>query len=322
MVIETAVQRELAPVTWYPGTVMSRNDARLASEGEGRVVLVAEIGTRVEAGDIVARLDDALLRQLLSEAEADLDARQARLTYLAKQVNRLSELARQNNVAQNLLDEALSNRDMTRSELAAARARLLLIRERLERTYVRAPFDGVVSERLIQLGEWAESGTAVVRLVDTHALEVQTRVPSRSLIYVNEGAQLRMQASPETTTGRVRTIVPVGDDRSRLYELRLTLTDSPWPAGQSLRVAVPTAAPREVTAVPRDALVLRREGTSVFRIRDDDTAERVDVVPGIAAGEYIEVEGGIQPGDRVVIRGGERLRTGQKVRIVPLGGES
>lgn len=318
VVVDAAVERELAPVTWYPGTVMSRNDARLAAEGEGRVVFVADIGTRVKAGDTVARLDDDLLLQLRSEAQADLTAREARLRYLDKQLKRLSQLARQNNVAQNQLDEAVSDRDVTRGELAAARARLLLIGERLKRTQVRAPFDGVVSERLIQVGEWAESGTAVIRLVDTEALEVQTRVPSTSLDYLHEGLVLRMGASPAATTGRVRTIVPVGGDRSRLYELRLTLEESPWPAGQSLRVAIPTAAPRAVVAIPRDALVLRREGTSVFRIRDDDTAERVEVGTGVASGRYIEVKGDIRAGDRVVVRGGERLRSGQKVRVVPL----
>lgn len=321
MVVDTAIERELAPVSWYPGTVMSRNDARLAAEGEGRILFVAEIGTRVEAGAVVARLDDTLLRQLLSEAEADLAARQTRLTYLTKEVARLGELARQNNVAQNQLDEALSNRDVTRSELAAARARVRLLRERLKRTQVQAPFDGVISERFVEVGEWAESGTPLVRLVDTQALEVRTRVPSRSLAYVQEGARLRMQASPEETVGRVRTAVPVGDDRSRLYELRLALEQSPWPVGESVRVAVPIAAPRTVTAVPRDALVLRREGTSLFRIRDDDTAERVEVSTGVAAGRYIAVEGAVRPGDRVVIRGGERLRTGQKVKVIALGGE-
>ena len=67
-------------------------------------------------------------------------------------------------------------------------------------------------------------------------------------------------------------------------------------------------------AVPRDALVLRRDGTTVFRILADDTAERVSVQTGIAAGDLIEVTG-IEPGDRVVTRGGERLRPGQKVVI-------
>ena len=106
----------------------------------------------------------------------------------------------------------------------------------------------------------------------------------------------------ERAVAEVRTIVPVGDDRSRLYELRLTLTDSKWSAGHTVRVEVPTAAAREVVAVPRDALVLRRTGTSVFRISDDDTAEQISVTTGIAAGEFIEVSNGIKPGDRVVTR--------------------
>jgi len=317
VVVERAEMRSLAPVIWYPGTIMSRHDARLAAEVEGRVIEVAEVGTRVQPGDVVARLDDTLFRQELSEAQAAVAREQARLAYLEHEVERLSRLATENNVAQSQLDQAVSNRGVTRSELAAMRTRVERARERLARTVVRAPFPGVVSERFVQVGEWAESGAAVVRLVDTGALEVQTRVPAKILAHIQVGSALRMQASPERASAEVRAIVPVGDDRSRLYELRLELAESPWPAGQSIRVAVPTAAPREVVAVHRDALVLRREGTSVFRIRDDDTAERVEVTPGIAAGDYIEVQGGIRPGDRVVVRGGERLRSGQKVQILP-----
>jgi len=70
-----------------------------------------------------------------------------------------------------------------------------------------------------------------------------------------------------------------------------------------------------VTVIPRDSLVLRRSGVSVFRILDDNTAERVKVTTGMAEGDLIEVQGDIQPGDRVVIRGGERLRAGQEVEV-------
>ena len=80
---------------------------------------------------------------------------------------------------------------------------------------------------------------------------------------------------------------------------------------------MPSADPIEVLAVPRDALVLRREGTSVFRILEDDTAERVTVSTGLGAGGMIQVTGGLAVGDRVVIRGAERLREGQKVSVLP-----
>jgi multidrug efflux pump subunit AcrA (membrane-fusion protein) len=80
-----------------------------------------------------------------------------------------------------------------------------------------------------------------------------------------------------------------------------------------VRIAIPTAESRPALVIPRDALVLRRDGTTIFRILDDNTAERIIVETGLAEGDFIEVIGAVQPGDAIVIRGGERLRAGQQV---------
>ena len=314
VVVARAESRLLAPVTWYPGTVISRNRARVAAEVEGRLEWVAEVGTTIAAGETVARLDDALLRQALAEDEAAIAREQARLTYLDAQVKRVETLVTQNTATRSRLEETVAERDVARSGLQAARARVALTRERLERTRIKAPFGGIVTERLRQGGEWAKSGDAVVRLVDAASLEVQTWIPIASLAFVNEGSELALETNPSKATGKVRTIVPVGDNRSRLYELRLRVDGARWPVGQDVRVAVPTAAARAVTAIPRDALVLRRDGAAVYRVDENGLADRVAVTPGIAQGELIEVDG-IAPGDRVVTRGGERLRPGQPVTI-------
>ena len=124
-----------------------------------------------------------------------------------------------------------------------------------------------------------------------------------------------MEVEGARASGKVRTVVPVGDDRSRLYELRLTLEGEGWSAGQSVRISVPTALPQRLVSVPRDALVLRRDNTAVFRVREDNTVEKVIVTTGIAQGDWIAVDGPIQPGDRIVIRGGERLRDGKAVSV-------
>ena len=116
--------------------------------------------------------------------------------------------------------------------------------------------------------------------------------------------------------GDVRTIVPFRDGRSHLFELRLTLPADQWRVGESVRLDVPSAEPVEVLAIPRDALVLRREGTTVYRIGDDNVAERLAVTTGLGAGDLIQVTSGLQAGDRVVIRGAERLRPGQTVAVV------
>ena len=316
VVVAVAESRLLAPVTWYPGTVISRNRARVAAEVEGRLEWVAEVGAVMAEGDVVARLDDALLRQSLAEGEAAEARERARLGYLDAQVKRLEMLVTQNTATRSRLDEAVVERDVARSELSAARARVALTREQLSRTRIRAPFGGIVTERVRQSGEWAKSGEAVVRIVDAAALEVQTWIPIAALAFVREGSELALETNPSGTTGKVRTIVPVGDNRSRLYDLRLTIDGRTWPVGQDVRVSIPTAAARAVVAVPRDALVLRRGGASVYRVDENDKADRVSVTPGIAEGELIEVDG-IRPGDRVVIRGGERLRPGQQVTVKP-----
>ena len=318
VVVATAESRMLAPVTWYPGTVISRNQARVAAEVEGRLVWVAEIGTGIAEGEEVARLDDALLTQSLAQDEAAVARERARLTYLDGQVKRLEKLVSQNTATRSRLDEAVAERDVARSELSAARARVALTAERLERTQIKAPFGGIVTERVLQSGEWAESGRAVVRIVDAGALEVQVWIPIAALAFVREGRELALDANPGDTSGEVRTIVPVGDNRSRLYELRLSIDGESWPVGQDVRVAIPTAAARAVVAIPRDALVLRRGGAAVYRVDEQGLADRVAVTPGIAQGELIEVDG-ISPGDRVVTRGGERLRPGQPVRVVNAG---
>jgi len=318
VVVSVAAERLLAPVTPYPGTVISRNHARLAAEVEGRLKWVADIGVVVHKGETVARLDQVLLEQNLLADQAAVNRERARLKYQSAEVNRLSPLVKKHSVPQSQLDEAVSNRAMTEAEIAAGQARVALTRERLSRATLRAPFDGVITERLLQAGEWAERGAAVVRLVDTSSLEVQTWVPVSALKFVHQGSTLTLVGNPSNGVGMVRTIVPVGDNRSRLYEVRLAIDSGRWPVGADVRVAIPSAEARRVLTVPRDALVLRRDGTTVYRIDAEGLAQRISVHTGIAVGEHIEVDG-IQSGDRVVIRGGERLRPGQNVTIIETG---
>ncbi len=260
-------------------------------------------------------MDEVLLRQTLLADEAEVKRERARLAYQEAEVRRLTPLVRKQSVPESDLDEAIANRGMTVAEIAASEARVALTRERLRRANLRAPFDGVITERMLQAGEWAESGATIVRLVDTSSLEVQTWIPVSALKFVKRGSKLALAGNPANGVGTVRTIVPVGDNRSRLYELRLGFEHDNWPVGADVRVAVPTAEARKVLAIPRDALVLRRDGTTVYRIDGEGLAQRVPVQTGIAVGEFIEVDG-IVSGDRVVIRGAERLRPGSPVTII------
>lgn len=319
--VREASSRFMAPVSWFAGSVMSRRDARLAAEIEGRLLWVAEVGARLEQGAEVARIDSVLIAQSLAEGEAAVKREQARLRFLEQEVARLKRLAKTNNAAQNQLDESLSEREVAISELDASRARVARLSEQLRRCVVRAPFSGVVSERMAQAGEWAEAGRAVARLVHTGELEVQAWVPATALAHIHIGDSVLVSGAQRSEAAVVRALVPVGDVQSRLYELRLSLENGNWSAGQPVKVSVPSAAPAEVIAVPRDALILRRGGASVFRVREGK-AEKVPVETGIADGDMIEVRGDVSVGDKIVIHGGERLRPGQAVSISDAGKSS
>ena len=204
--------------------------------------------------------------------------------------------------------------------MAAARARLVQAEERLRRTSIVAPFDGVVSERLLQTGEWANNGTTIVRLVSASNLEIQTHIPANSLRFITLGTTLSYLDGTLSGKGKVRALVPIGGDASRLYELRIASENSEntLVAGKLLRVAIPTEHEREAVLVPRDALVLRREGVYVFRVNKDSVAERIQVETGISDLNRIEVIGGIKANDAVITRGGENLRSGMTVTAKPL----
>lgn len=314
VVVDTAQLRMLAPTALYSGTVISKNDARLAAEFEGRLTSIADVGTVVSKGDIVATIDDTFLRQQRAEEQATIQSEQAKLALYNKEVERYQRLVKENNIAENQLDQSISDQSVTRNNITAARARLAQIEERIARSNLRAPFAGVVSERFAQIGEWSQNGTALVRLVDTENLEIQVRVPQSIYPLVAIDKILIVHYSSNQLDARVSTIVPVGSNNSRLFELRLIPAHA-LPPGILVRVSIPTAQAREVVSVHRDALVLRKGSVSVFRINAENVSEQIAVQVGIGDGDYIEVIGNVDTNDRIVIRGGERLRPGSTVTI-------
>ena len=314
--VAEAQMSNVAPSIQIPGTVVSRNDARIAPEVDGRLTWVAEIGTLIAAGERVAKIDDAELRLQRDEFRGVLASQESRRGFLEREADRLRRLAAENNAAKSRLDEVESELDGATNDILVARARLSQIELQLERTEVRAPFPGLVTERLRTPGEHTSAGDEIVRLVDPDNLEVVARAPLSSLAFVEAGTEMRFHSERHADTGTIRTLVPFGDSRSHMFELRLSIPSSPWRVGENIRLSVPTGSPTEVLAVPRDALVLRREGATVFRIAEDGTAEQVDVVPGVGSGELVAITGRLSAGDRVVIRGAERLRPGQPVNII------
>jgi RND family efflux transporter MFP subunit len=312
-----ASKQAIAPTMSATGTVVSRNDARIAAETPGRLVWVAEPGTYIERGGVIARVDDAALKLRLRDNDATVARLEANRKYLDSQVARFQRLIEQKIASQAQLDEATAQRDMTAQEINQARVARDQTLHDLDRARVTAPFAGQVVERLRQPGEFVAEGGEVARLVDTRHIEVRAQAPMLVASFVAKGREVKVvdRANREIRSP-VRAVIPVGDERSRQMEVRIALPDGIWPIGSPVNVELPTSQPVNVVAVPRDAVILRQNEAYILRVTSGSKVERVPVSTGVGSGGLVEVKGSVSAGDRVIVRGGERLQPGESVSII------
>jgi RND family efflux transporter MFP subunit len=204
---------------------------------------------------------------------------------------------------------------MTGQEIRRARVAVAQTRRLIEQSQVLAPFSGVVVERLVEVGEFVNRGAEVARLVDTANREIRAQAPLAVAGFVRPGLEVSVQHGETESLSPVRRVIPVGDERSRMFEVRIEANDPAWVIGSPVRVALPDSDPRTLVAVPRDALVLRGSEIFVLRVTRDNVVEKVTVDTGIGLGNLVEVIGDVSGGDRIVTRGAERLQPGQAVVI-------
>jgi RND family efflux transporter MFP subunit len=316
---------EVAPVTRgsgtavmkLPGTVLSKQDAQISAEVTGRLVWVAEVGEHIDEGKPLAIIDDHLLQLQLRNDWAEIERIKADIEYNQRQIARLERLAEQDNTSRSGLDEVQSRLQMLLQEQRIAE----VARDRtvydLGRARVRAPFAGVIASRDADVGEYTEPGDPLLRLVDTDSLEISVNAPLRAARYNQSGSTVRVAGDGQQVEATIRAIVPVGDTQSRMMEVRLTLEPGYWQIGEAVTVELPDSLPADTLSVPRDALVLRDREVFVYKLSPDNTAVKVPVTTSPGRGTDIAIQGALEVGALVVVRGAERLRDGQAVKISP-----
>ncbi len=317
--VATVERAEIAPTVAVPGTVHSRNDVQITASIAGQLLMVAEPGTIVQQGEAVARIDRQPLLLQRAEQEALLERAEINVRQLESQLRRQRELQDENLVSEFELEQTQANRDLAVSDAKITKVRIRQIDDQIRRTDVRAPFTGVVISRVRRGGEDVARGETLAQLTDIRNMEVRAFVPLKHLPRTVVGDTISVFASEAMFDGRIRALVPTGDVRSQTFEARIDLPEDAadsWTVGQLVSVAVPIRARESALAVPRDALVLRHNGSFVFRINGEDTAEQVEVEIGDSAGNLVSVRGDLREGDRVAVRGAETLRPGAAVRIM------
>ncbi len=311
-VVETAraEQRELAQTLKAVGTLEAVRRVDIVTQEEGTLVHLPWFeGDAVAEGEILLRLDDAVIRAELDKARAN--RRQAELD-----LKRL----------QGLVPKRLASEDelaRARTALALARAEEALLQTRLARTVVRAPFSGVITRRLREPGDALPRHTHVLSMVDPRRLRVRVAVSELVLPDLAAGQPVAVTIDAlggETHPGRIARVHPTVDPSTRKGLVDAVLDPVPGGArpGQLCRVTLRgTARPRLV--VPFSAVRHDASGAYVFRI-EDGTARRRPVRTGRVLETWMEVLDGLAPGDEVVTQGFLGLENGRPVRRAAASG--
>jgi RND family efflux transporter MFP subunit len=314
--LSTVTERGSNSVLRLPGTVISKRDADISAELNGRLNWVAEVGDTVEKGEAVAIIDDHLLKLQLRNNEAQIKRISADIDYNKRQIERLQRLAEQNNMAKSELDLVESRLKMLVQDRTIAEVSRDRTLYDIERTEVSAPFSGIVVSREMTVGEYTSPGAALVRLVDTGELEISVNAPLRVARFNQSGTEVQIESDEQQVLTAIRSVIPVGDSRSRMMEVRIELQSGFWQIGEAVTVELANGVSEVSLSVPRDALVLRNNEVFVYTISEDNKAVKVPVIAGAGRGQNIAISGELFAGDPVVVRGAESLRDGQAVRVI------
>ncbi len=329
-----AVRREAltqtAPVI---GRLVAREEGSVAALVNGAVERVeVQVGDRVQAGQVLARLaqrrqsgEVARRRAEKQLEDARLQTARARLKLARQEARRFGELkgspAFPKANYEDKLEEVVryeSEIEEAKASIARANAELGIASIDLERTEIRAPYNGVITRRHASPGAFLSLGNAVVSMVNDADLEIEADVPASQL----EGLRGEVAVAIELEDGslhsaRVRAIVPNENPLTRTRQVRFRpfFNDSgrPLAVNQSVVVKLPVAAPRQVLSVHKDA-VINRGGRYFAFVVVTGAVEQRELRLGVSSGNRLEVLSGLQTGELAVIRGNERLHPGQKVR--------
>ena len=319
--VATVVERMVVTRVTLVGTAEPLSETIVAAEEAGlvRKMLVDE-GDNVKQNQILCVQDASQLRLKVEAARAIVAEAEANQTRAEREWERLKRLYSIKSVSKKAYEDAQFAAEAALKRVARLQVELYTLLDQVKKKVVYAPVSGTVVERHTLVGQWLSKGDPVVTLTVLNPIRVMVPVPERYVSRINKGdsSQVIFDALPgRTFKGVIDAIIPKADRAGRTFPVRIEIPNPKGTikAGMLGRATLAVGHPHKAILIPKDALVLSGAGKSVYRI-NDQTAHLVQVKTGPAHGAFIEVEGNLKAGQRVAIRGNERLRPGWRVKVV------
>jgi HlyD family secretion protein len=313
-----AARHDVAGALTASGRLLPREEMAVAADLSGYRVsrVLVEEGQRVRAGDVLAVLDDSLLRSQIDQVRATLAQQQVVAEQAAAQATRVDGLDNQGVLSKEAIETRRFSARSSRAAAAASRAQLNDLLTRQNHLQIRAPAGGVILERTVRPGDTSSAGTAMFRMARDSEIELYAELPESDVEMVSIGDPADVVlASGHRLTGRVRLIGMRVDPQTGLTIARIALPNDPELRQGGFAEARFTRN-FSVLAVPEAAVHFDADGASVTTIDAKDRVRSAKVRTGRRAQGLVEIVSGIAEGSRVAVKGSAFVLNGDKVKVV------
>ena len=293
----------------------------------------AAVGDRINKGDVIAVLMKNRLewQHNLQKAKVERDSAQVRtkkkeIVLLQQELRRLNSLKNSPAFPQARLDDKRQEVSVAESTVAEANAQLRMANANLQLTAIslydaeiRAPYDGIISKRHVEVGSFVGIGSSVATIINNQSMEIEADIPARLIPYLEPNMVIAAELEDKSHFNAVlRATIPDENPRTRTRAVRLNpkidLRSSKFAINQSLTLFIPAGSTEKLLTVHKDAVILKK-GKRVVFVSEDKVARMRFIQLGQANGSRFTVIAGLNDGDLVVIRGNERLQPGAKLAL-------
>lgn len=304
------------------GSVQPERRADLRAEVQAVVLqVVKENGEAVRRGDLILRLDDTAIRETLTSAESATSSASRAYDQAERQFQRLTQLRANNLVSVQDLEDSEVRRNNAQSDFEAAKSRVASARQQLQRTEIRAPFEGIVGDRQVSAGDTVQIGRELVKVIDPTSMRFEGMVSADNIGEIHPGQRVAFRVhgyAERDFTGEITRVNPAANVTTRQVEVLVAFTDSkqePKLAGLYAEGHIETGSSSALT-LPATALVQENTGMFAWRLHGDALQKvALDLGPRDArTGDYV-LRKGVTEGDRLLRFPNSNLKEGQKVQL-------
>jgi len=324
------IQGSISTEQTFIGNIHFSQSSLLASKTQGLVLKVNFDSTsKVRQGDVLVELDHEILNSSIKAVQASLKELHLLKEKSTKDLIRYKKLVKQKNVSQQKYDEIYYDKIRIDQKLISSNAELNALLIERQQNIIKAPFDGIITERHVEIGEWVEKGGEIATLVNPQKAYSLFNIPASYALEVEPEQSISVEINDKTIKGNIAGIIISGDSKSRTFPLKVELNthSNSLLEGMEALISLPRSTQKDALLVPRDA-VIKRFGHDVIFVVDtvdkQKTAKMISVNVHLYEGNQVSIssadkqtENKLNAGMQVITKGNERVFPGQTLKIQP-----